>query len=313
MRTRIINLDRSVIQQSSLMEQARPAVINLVDWGPRIRLACRQVRYQEFERDLARGLGRRSGAPSLVFIGSGDFHHVSLALLRRMNRPCNLLVIDNHPDWMRGLPLLHCGTWLYHAARLPHVRQVFHVGGDVDFDNGYRRLAPWSFLYSGKIAVLPAVRRFGVGRWRHVAHECLRPDPRAPLTFRRMETLLGLWREQLAGVPLYISLDKDVLRAREAAVNWDSGHLTWTEVAVVLEAFLQAAQYRFAGMDVVGDWSPVRVEGLLRRYLHWAEHPADTLPPAEAVRRNEILNLQIVDLLQSSLGRKQAVAVPAAA
>src|SRR5207245_2357963 len=121
---------------------------------------------------LAGALGvAHDAAPSLTFVGSGDFHHVSLALVRRQPGPINLLVLDNHPDWMRGVPVLHCGTWLSHAVRLPQVRTVFHVGGEVDFDNAYSWLAPWPELRSGKIVVLPAVRRFRGARWGRVRHQ----------------------------------------------------------------------------------------------------------------------------------------------
>src|SRR5205823_6657374 len=114
---------------------------------------------------------------AITFCGSGDFHHVSLALVRRLAGPFNLLVVDNHPDWMRGIPLLHCGTWLYHAARLPQLRRVFHAGGDVDFDNYYRWLAPWPLLRADKVRVFPARRPFRRGPWARVANEPLRADP----------------------------------------------------------------------------------------------------------------------------------------
>ena len=94
-------------------------------------------------------------------------------LLARQASPCNLAVIDNHPDWMRGVPFLHCGTWVHHAARLSHVRRIIHIGGDVDFDNLYRFMAPWPALHRGKITVIPARRSFGRGQWR-------RARPRAP-------------------------------------------------------------------------------------------------------------------------------------
>ena len=130
-------------------------------WGPRIRLGCSFGRFRRFEKSLTDRLGRRpDDGPRLTFVGSGDFHHVSLALVRRLTTPFNLLVIDNHPDWMRCVPVMHCGTWLWHAYRLPNVRHIYHVGGDVDFDNAYRYLAPWSALKKGRIVVLPAVRSY---------------------------------------------------------------------------------------------------------------------------------------------------------
>ena len=108
--------------------------------------------------------------------------------------------------------------------------------------------------------------------------------------------LLAPHRHALASRPLYVSFDKDVLQADEAIVNWDSGHLVTEEARRVVEAFVSASA-GLAGMDVVGDWSPVRVQGLLRRFLHWTEHPSMSVHPEEAQARNEQLNLTLVELL----------------
>jgi hypothetical protein len=308
MQTRILALDDSVVRQPLLLRRARGAVLRMQDWGPRLRLACGMRSFRRFERDLDALLGPGDGpGPWVTFCGSGDFHHVSLALVRRQRRPINLLVIDNHPDWMRGVPLLHCGTWLHHAARLPQVGRVFHVGGEVDFDNAYRWLAPWPMLRSGKITVLPAVRRFRAGRWAKVPHEPLRPSPGEPAGRARVEGWLAPFRADLASRPLYVSLDKDVLTAAESVVNWDSGRLVTGEVQEVLRAFLGAADGDLAGMDVVGDWSPVRLSGPLRRLLHLTEHPSLGVDARDAARRNEALNLALLDHVSRCRARLAAL------
>ncbi len=301
MQTRILDLDASVARQRAVGQRFRAAVLPFQDWGRRLRLACSFGAYRRFERDLAGALGSFHDAPANVtFLGSGDFHHVSLALLRRQASPCNLLVLDKHPDWVRGVPLLHCGTWLRHAALLPNVGRIFHVGGELDFDNAYRWLAPWSELRSGKITVLPALRRFRSRRWDGVPHDCLRQWPDQMARRGWVEDWLGPFRAELASCPLYVSLDKDVLRADEAIVNWDSGWLTTFEIVEVLDAFL-AASAGLAGMDVVGDWSPVRVRGPLRRALDWLEHPRLEVDPAQAQRRNEAVNLQVLEAVAARL------------
>jgi arginase family enzyme len=275
------------------MDHLHPEVVPLTDWGPCIRMACRFGRFRQFEDDIAR---RASGSfdPSLTFIGSGDFHHVSLALIRKITIPFNLLVIDNHPDWMHSIPFMHCGTWLYHAAQLPNVRRIYHVGGDVDFDNEWRLCAPYRFLRDGKIVVFPGIRRYDVGEWRRIRHAPLRSEGKMPVTLERIEHLLRPFEPGLARWPLYVSLDKDVMQSRDAVVNWDSGHLTLDEVQKVLRAFFAAANSRLVGMDVVGDWSSVSMVGLFRRYLDWLEHPALAVDPAEARRTNERTNLTLV-------------------
>jgi hypothetical protein len=289
----ILDLDGSIPLQRGLVDRHRPAVIPASRWGPRIRLGCSFGRFRRFERSLPEV--DEADGPRVTLFGSGDFHHVSLALLRRLTGPFNVLVIDNHPDWMRGLPFLHCGTWVYHAARLPQVRRVFHVGGDVDFDNCFRWLAPWRLLRGGKIVVLPGVRRFGRGGWHRVAHHPVRPRPDRPTGDGRLAELLAPWSAHLAACPLYISVDKDVLGAEEAVVNWDSGHLTLGEVREILDLFVRRARGRLAGMDLTGDWSAVRLRGLFRRVLHWTEHPALEVDAAAAAARNERTNLELLD------------------
>lgn len=297
---RVLDLDGSIVRQTQLMQRMNTAVLRLQEWGPNLRLACRHVSLARFENRLAQLAGSpHDREPFLTFLGSGDFHHVSLALLRRLPGPCNLLVIDNHPDWMRGVPLLHCGTWLFHAAQLPGVRRIFHLGGEVDFDNGYHWLAPWPMLRRGKIVVAPPRRRFRGRRWSTIPHRPLRRCPNKAAGHRVVEDWLLPYRAELAAWPLYISLDKDVLTASEAVVNWDSGQLTVPELLAILEVFAAAAGGRLLGMDVVGDWSPVHLRGLLRRLLHWSEHPVLAIDADEAARRNEALNLRLVECMSS--------------
>ena len=285
-------------------------VDGLQSWGRRIRLACRFGRFRRFERFLADRLGgEKDATPQLTFYGSGDFHHVSLALVRRLREPFNLLVLDNHPDWMCGVPFLHCGTWLRHAALLPLVGRVFHVGGNIDFDNAYRWMAPWRQLREGRIHVLPAFRRFQGGAWSSIRHDPLRPAPDAPADRSRIEELLRPHRAELARRPLYVSLDKDVMAPAEAVVNWDSGRLTMDEIGHVLDAFTDAAGGRLAGMDVVGDWSPVRLRGWFRRLFHLTMHPALAIDPDHARRVNQRANLRLIAeraLVPADLGERPA-------
>lgn len=305
MQTRILDLDGSLVRQKLLVRQADPVLLRMQEWGRKVRLACRHRTFVRFADQLAQLAGSdRDNRPFLTFLGSGDFHHVSLALLRRLTGSFNLLVIDNHPDWMRGVPFLHCGTWLYHAASLPNARRIFHLGGSVDFDNAYRWMAPWPMIRSGKIVVAPARRHFQGRSWARIAHHPLRPRPNQTLDPDSLSDWLTPYRAELADRPLYVSLDKDVLTASEAVVNWDSGYLTAAEVLAILEAFTNAADGEWAGMDVVGDWSPVHVCDWSKRFLHWTEHPPLDIDANEAAERNQALNLRLLEwIAQPSLER----------
>src|SRR5262249_4805139 len=54
-----------------------------------------------------------------------------------------------------------------------------------------------------------------------------------------------------------------------------------------------------AGADLLGDWSPVRVRGLLRRALHLTEHPRLAVEAEEAERRNDRANLALLEALRA--------------
>ena len=237
--------------------------------------------------------------PWISLLGSGDFHHLTLAFLRRVRHPFNLLVLDKHPDWMGGVPILHCGTWLHHAAKLSNVRRrIFHLGGETDFDNAFRWLAPKRLLQTGKIVTLPAMCRFENGLWRDLPHQPLRPNFDTPVTHERLEELLWPYLDELDRVPLYISLDKDVMWMPESVANWDSGFLDLNEVQEILQFFMKAAGNDLIGMDIVGDWSPVRTKGLMRHLLHRFEHSRRSIDAEQARLCNERTNTMLLRFLQ---------------
>ena len=69
----------------------------------------------------------------------------------------------------------------------------------------------------------------------------------------------------------------------------------------MLAAFVAAARGNVLGVDVPGDWSPVYLGGPFRRVLHWTEHPALAVDPAEASRVNERTNLALLHSLVAIL------------
>lgn len=291
---RVLDLDGGVMLQSELLSQTSAAVIPAREWGPEIRLACSFGVFDRFERWLDES-PLRSG-PRVTLYGSGDFHHVTLALLRRIKRPFNLLVLDKHPDWMRGIPFLHCGTWLRHALSLPNLNRVFHCGGDLDFDNAYRWLAPWADIQSGRVVVLPARRRFVRGRWSGLKVQPLLVEGASLADM--LDAVLATLRGELARIPLYVSIDKDALTADEAAVNWDSGFLRLSDASAVVAAFLSAAGGRLAGADLLGDWSPIELSHGLNRFCHRLDHPSPVHQPDEAARINQRANEALLRALR---------------
>ena len=289
----VLDLDGSLstLRNGVLPETTR--WLSATHWGPLIRLACTFGKFHEFSRWLADSMPE--GGPTVALFGSGDFHHVTLALLERLREPFNLLVLDKHPDWMRGIPFLHCGTWLRHALRLNNLRRVFHCGGAADFDNAYRWLAPWGDLRSGRVTVFPARRRFTRGKWSSISTHPLLVDGR--FTADGFREAFEPVRFELSAVPLYITIDKDVLVAEEAAVNWDSGFLRTIDAISIIEAFIEAAGGRLLGADLNGDWSPIRLSGGLSRFCDWLDRSNRVVDSTNPAEKNQICNLAFLKAL----------------
>lgn len=252
--------------------------IALRDREEELRFACRLRAL----RDLP-----QTGDTPLVFLGSGDFHHVTYALLARLRFRVEVVVFDNHPDNMRYPFGIHCGSWVAHAARLPLVSRI-HVAGicSVDVEGAHaleNHLAP---LRSGKVVYwcvrrnLRALRLLGAGASR---------------SFDSVVALLDALQSELSGAPIYLSIDKDVLAADVVQTNWDQGVMRAEE----LEAAVVRMRRNVVAADVVGDVSVYRYRNGFKRLLSALDRQPDIPVPAleswRAVQRR--LNLRLLSLL----------------
>jgi len=261
----------------------------LGDWQEAIRFGCRKKTLHELDRELTPALESR---PPLVFLGSGDYHHVSYLLierLRALGTRIQVVVFDNHPDNMRYPFGIHCGSWVWHVSRLPFVARV-HVAGitSTDVEAGHlweNHLAP---LYSGKVIYwcvnrnLRTMQRLGIHRSRSF--------PSLPVLLDELAVALADEPE-----PVYLSIDKDVLAPDVVQTNWDQGVMRQEE----LTAAIRRLQGRIVASDVTGEVSSFRYRSRFKRLLsgldRQPEIPQHTLD--EWQTRHQEVNRQLLLLL----------------
>ena len=222
-----------------------------------IRFGCRKQVLNELGRELAPILDAR---PPVVFMGSGDYHHVSYLLierLRALNTRIQIVVFDNHPDNMRYPFGIHCGSWVWHVSRLPFVARVHVVGiTSTDVEGGRlweNYLAP---LYSGKVAYWCVQRNLRAMRFFGIRHS---------RSFPSMAALFDDFSATLASAsePVYLSIDKDVLVREVVQTNWDQGVMRLEE----LTAAIRMLQGRIIASDVTGEVSSYRYRSRFKRFL----------------------------------------------
>ncbi|MFL5328443.1 MAG: hypothetical protein ACJ8C4_05970 [Gemmataceae bacterium] len=84
----------------------------------------------------------------------------------------------------------------------------------------------------------------------------------------------------------------------DAITNWEAGFLDLNNVCMIVSAFIGAAKGRLAGMDITGDWSPVRTQGLFRAWLAGTEHPKLNVDPNDAATVNSRTDAVLLEHLR---------------
>ncbi len=238
----------------------------LGDWQESIRFGCTRRAFGRLEAALAKVL---PDTDDPVFTGSGDYHHVSVPLIGRVacRQPCRVLVFDNHPDNMRYVFGIHCGSWVRYAARLPGVTHV-DVVGITSHDVGAgalweNYLAP---LYSGRVTYWTIGTRNSLARYVGLG--------RAYRVFDSADALCAALLRQLDAdaAPTYVSIDKDVLHADVVRTNWDQGVLHPEHIVRALRAIGS----RRTGLDVTGEVSAYTYRAAWKRWLSARDQQPDT-------------------------------------
>lgn len=289
----ILNFDNSVGNINDAI------LLNLTDWQEVIRFGCSMSRFRMFQNYLE---GLLPKSPGTVLMGSGDYHHISLLLIERLKQyytqqnPIQVVIFDNHPDNMRYLLGIHCGSWVSYVAHLPFVSHVHVVGitsNDIGFfhfwENRLQPLLKKKLTYWSVNMNVSWGRRIGLG-------DAFRQFNSAD------ELITGFLSSQYHNcLPTYLSIDKDVLSEEVVQTNWDQGCLR----AYHLFDAISALHNRIIGSDITGDVSVWKSQQWWKRLLSsWDKQPQisqETLQQWQV--KQQKLNTQLVALIRSRAQR----------
>lgn len=230
----------------------------LQDWQPRLRFGCKTRTLQAFARHLD---GIMPPAYGTVLMGSGDYHHLSWPLIERTlagRTGVRVVVFDNHPDNMRYLFGIHCGSWVRRIALHPAVSHVHVVGiTSADIGNGHAWENYLRPLQTGKLTYWHMGVDTRWASWLGVAH--------AFKGFDTPEALIEALTVHLSAeqAPTYLSIDKDVFHPDVVRTNWDQGVMREAHVNRVIGLL----QGQLIGSDITGDVSTYRHPSLWKRLL----------------------------------------------
>ncbi len=282
----VLDFDRSV---GSLPDETR---LDLTERQDAIRFGCSVGQLRALARELATRVPPRHGS---VFLGSGDYHHLTWPLIERCadRGPFDVVVFDNHPDNMRFPFGIHCGSWVRRVALLPCVRRVEVLGiTSADVGRGHAWENYWTPLRRGKLRYWTLDVDTGWSRRCGLA--------KAFLAFGSPAELLDRFSQErrASRLPVYLSIDKDVLAPEVARTNWDQGRLLESDLA----AGIHALAGRLLGSDVTGEVSIHRYRsGWKRRLSALDEQPAiDAVRLADWQAQQHALNLRLLALIAAA-------------
>ena len=162
--------------------------------------------------------------------------------LEKIREPFQLLVLDNHTDMQ--LPafggILSCGGWIAHALETqPYLKKVFLAG------------PPQKDWEEVEASFQEKTEFFGRERLWEAYKE-------------GDKSLIKQYVEKIS-LPLYISVDRDILCEEEACTGWSQGDTKEEELFDFLEevfSYLSENRIPLLGIDVCGEGEPENWNGL---------------------------------------------------
>lgn len=157
------------------------------------------------------------------FIDSGNYHYMSKIWTDKIRKPFTLVVFDHHPDMQPPLfaNLLSCGCWVKEVLDTnPYLRNVILVGADESL------LTNLEESYKNRVHIYSQKELLHEEGWRQFAKEHV-------------------------NVPVYISIDKDLMNEENAVTDWDQGVFELSDLKKLLYCIL--SKEKVIGIDICGE------------------------------------------------------------
>ena len=164
---------------------------------------------------------------ALRFFDSGNYHYMSKLLADYVREPFNLIVYDHHPDMQPSSfgSILSCGSWVMDTLDTnPFVKNVVVVGAA---DTLIEKVDPSYLDRVTFYSPSDAMKKLQSGE-----------------DFFAKESEL----------PVYLSIDKDVLSLEEIVTNWDQGEMYLKDLYNHIDMIYNF--YKVIATDVCGECAP---------------------------------------------------------
>ena len=158
-------------------------------------------------------------AKGIHFIDSGNYHYMSAIITEMIKEPFSLVVLDHHPDMQPPMfgDILSCGGWVMKVIENnPYVKDIHVIGAD-----------------------------------RNLIEKLDKNDAKRVSFYDVSDVRDKLPETQY---PVFLSIDKDVVRREELVTNWDQGEMTKDELISFIKELFDRREV--LGVDICGECAP---------------------------------------------------------
>jgi len=301
---RVLNFDDSIIKQNKILSEYKAEIIDLRDIAPRARLWMDAGTRGEIIDRI-----RNTSKDAVTFLGSGDFHQVSGALIGGFDGNISVIDFDLHPDWDILPPRFGCGSWVTETLKNRNILKYILVGTSSDDISSISiQTGNLDALKGDRVEIYPYSHKRSLVVLKDIPENISVGIERSPF-FNRIrwnelkdKDLVEFFSHVLKRLPskdVYITIDKDCLKNEHALTNWEEGLLSLDELLLLLELIKDNAN--IIGVDILGDYSEEKMAGNLKRMVSYFDHPkrikAKTLAESFVTAVNEETNIRILKTL----------------
>lgn len=169
------------------------------------------------------------------FLDSGNYHYLTRLFTKRIEEPYQLVFFDNHTDMQPSMipDLLSCGAWAKQVIEEDsHLEKMFLIGP--------RQSA---------IHEIPA-DSMGLSNMKKLV--CISWEEWEEKTVQGLQNKLDGQDMLISHLPVYLSIDKDVLSPEYARTNWDQGEMELSALKEILQWIKD--RNRIIGVDICGEF-----------------------------------------------------------
>lgn len=173
---------------------------------------------------------KKHSPKGIHYIDSGNYHYISYLWLKKIEMPLELILFDHHPDMQHSLfgDILSCGGWVESALKTcGFLKRILCIGVN-------EQLLSEEMINRSTVTFLSKQQL-------------------------EQEDVCGVIQQWLSmkedhavkELPVYISIDKDVLSEEVVKTNWDQGTMQMETLLTALQCIF--GKRRVIGMDICGE------------------------------------------------------------